>query len=81
MEKVIKDRKITWRGIEQEYSNGFFKVYFMVFEPKLSIAHKIFSKISYSLTSWHQICFKNMQRNSMYLKVGKKDCLDLCSLA
>ena len=51
MEKVIKDRKIIWRGIEQEYSNGFFKAYFMVFEPKLSIAHKIFSKISYSLTS------------------------------
>ena len=44
--------------------------YFMVFE--LSVAHKIFSKICYSLTSCHQICFKNMQRNSMYLKVGKK---------
>lgn len=51
-------------------SNFFFKTYFMVFE--LSIAHKIFSKICYSLTSCHQICFKNMQRNSMYLKVGKK---------
>lgn len=43
----------------------------MVFETTHSIAYKIFSEICYSLT-WQSICFKDMQRNSMYFKVGKE---------
>lgn len=79
--------KFSWRKQRQKnslernrtrISNFFFKAYFMVFE--LSIAHKIFSKICYSLTSCHQICFKNIQINSTS-KQEKKGCLDLCSLA